>query len=225
MLAKRFAEIRERIGEAAVRSGRTAEDVTLVAVSKYVSPTLIQEALGLGQKVFGENYVQEGCSKKEAFGSGIEIHLIGNLQRNKVKKAVGTFDLIHTIDRIEVAQEISKVAAKRECTQCALIQVNISGEESKSGVRSEALFELFERSIELPALQIRGLMSIGSWDQGDSVRIAEFEALSGLREQCESNFGISLPDLSMGMSEDFEIAIEHGATLVRVGSALFGERE
>lgn len=225
MLEANLQTVKEQIAKAAQKSGRQPTDVTLVAVSKFVLPTVVREALELGQHVFGENYVQEGCSKKEEFGDSIEIHLIGNLQRNKAKKAVGIFELIHTIDRIEVAEEIAKIAERQELVQRGLIQVNISKEKSKSGVMGEKLPSLLEQALRLSSLKIEGLMCIGSWDQGDDVRVKEFETLRNLRDESEKSFGVALPELSMGMSRDFELAIEHGATLVRVGSALFGERE
>ena len=219
--------IRHRIAEACENAGRGAGEVTLVAVSKTKPVEAIREAIMVGQRVFGENYVQEAVAKSEQLGASWEPHLIGPLQRNKAKAAVGLFSLIHSVDRRELAVELDKIASTRGVEQRILLQVNVSGEESKSGVEPAALLPLLDQIAELPALRICGLMCIGRFlPEGvqSAERRAEFASLRNLRDRASAHLGAPLPHLSMGMSDDFALAIADGATLVRVGSALFGER-
>lgn len=238
-LATRLGEVRRTIEQACARSGREPSSVRLVAVSKTVSVAAIIEAIGCGQLLFGENYVQEGVRKRAELssaasdGSGevarsrTEWHLIGHLQRNKVAHAVETFDLIQTVDRIEVAEAIAARAVSRRKEVPILVQVNISGETAKSGVAPERLRELAERIVPLDGVALRGLMCIGRMDvegELEGVRRDEFRALRGIRDDLSAQLGVPLPELSMGMSEDYSIAVEEGATIVRVGSAIFGAR-
>ena len=226
-IAANFDRVRLRIATACAEAGRAVSEVTLVAVSKTKPVEAIREAISVGQRVFGENYVQEAVAKGGLLGGSWEPHLIGPLQRNKAKAAVGLFSLIHSVDRVELAVEIDKIAAARGIVQEVLIQVNVSGEASKAGIAPDLLLPLLDQLGELPGLRLRGLMCIGRFlPEGiqSAERRAEFGALRALRDRASAHLGSPLPHLSMGMSDDFALAIAEGATLVRVGSALFGER-
>lgn len=212
---------------AASRSGRPADSVRLIAVSKTKPVEMLSELIVAGHYTFGENYVQEAAAKREELGSGVELHLIGHLQRNKARQAVKIFDCIQSVDSLRLAEEISKEAAKIGRRMRVLVQVNVSAEDSKSGVAQDQTLELCRSVMALDGLDVKGLMSIGSYipeDAPDEVRRAEFRLMSKLLSDLNRGLGISLTELSMGMSHDFEIAIEEGATMVRVGSLIFGER-
>ena len=232
-IVERLADIRCQVTAAAERVGRSPDAVRLLAVSKTKPAKLLQEAVDAGQCLFGENYVQTAAEKFPQLQPGedqpLEFHLIGSLQRNKVKRAVEIFDVIETVGRIEVAEEISKRAQQLEKAQRILLQVNISQEEAKSGCLPEGVVPLSEQILSLPNLQLEGLMSIGRWlapgEEEEDERRAEFAHMRTLRDDVANQLGISLPELSMGMSGDFELAIEEGATIVRVGSSIFGPRE
>ncbi len=222
--------VRSRIADACKVAGRALDEVALIAVSKTKPVEAILAAIEVGQLRFGENYVQEAVSKAEALkGMGVawEPHLIGPLQRNKAKLAVGLFQLIHTVDRLELALELDKIATARGLLQAVLVQVNVSGESNKSGVAPEELLPLLDGIEALRSVSVQGLMCIGKFlPEGELAdeRRAEFASLRKLRERASAHLGRPLPHLSMGMSDDFLLAIEEGATLVRVGSSIFGER-
>ncbi len=230
MIKAQLQFVHDRIHAACFRIGREPNSVRLIAVTKTFPVGVMREALAAGQFLFGENYVQEAQRKVAALGELVpefELHLIGPLQRNKVKHAVGLFSMIQTVDRVELAQEIQKVAEGRGIVQSVLMQVNISGEESKSGVLPGHAASLAKEILSMPNLRLQGLMSIGSFveeDATDGVRRREFKMMSVLRDELEVELKVELPELSMGMSHDFELAVEEGATLVRVGSLIFGER-
>lgn len=236
-IAANILSVKSAIRCAAARAEIQTESVELVAVSKRMPVEFLASAMKAGQLVFGENYVQEGLEKRvrllESFElnteakENIRFHLIGHLQRNKVKLAVGAFDLIQTVDRKELAVAISNVATQKGVVQKVLIQVNISSEPSKSGVSKEICEELIQDIHQLPGIVVCGLMSIGTYyppSEPEEVRRGEFKAMKTLANHLEHKLGISLPKLSMGMSHDFELAIEEGANIVRVGSAIFGSR-
>lgn len=221
--AERLAEIEGRIAAARARSGGHA--VRLVAVSKKQPVEAIAEAIAAGVRDFGENYAQELEAKREALrDSTLRWHAIGPIQRNKVKLVVGTH-LIHTVDRAELLTAIESRAATLAITQDVLVQVNLVGEESKSGIGPAALPELLDRFAATPHVRCRGLMLIPPVADPAHTR-GHFAALRELsvREAAHPRPNVELTELSMGMSDDFEIAIEEGATIVRVGRALFGER-
>lgn len=231
-IADNLQQIHSSMAEACKRSGRSVNSVRLVAVSKTVDVERIAEAMCAGQLLFGENYVQSAREKIEGIAQAslaapAEFHLIGNLQRNKAKLAVQLFSMIESVDRLPLAQEISKVAVALGKRQQVLLQVNISREESKSGIFPEQASELAGAIAALPGVELRGLMCIGSW-YDDAVpetdRRKEFIAMRELRDSLAAQLKLPLPELSMGMSGDFAYAIEEGATLVRVGTAIFGER-
>jgi len=211
--------IRERIAEAALRKGRRPSDVRLMAVTKTVDDERIAEAIAAGVDVIGENYVQEGKRKIEKLGKTVEWHMIGRLQTNKAKYAVALFDLIHSVDRMELAQELSRRAALAGTVTPVLIEVNTGGEDTKSGIPPARALELVRDAASLPNLSVRGLMTMPPWSEDAELSRPYFRRL---RELAQAH---GLPRLSMGMSHDFEAAIEEGATHIRVGTALFGPRK
>jgi PLP dependent protein len=212
-------QIRERIRSAAARAGRRPEDVTLVAVSKTVEPERVEMALAAGQGLFGESKVQEAKAKIPLVSGRAHWHMIGHLQTNKAREAVALFEVIHSVDSVKLAVELSKCAERAGKTQAILLEVNVSGEASKFGLKPEALeFTLIEIN-RLPRLEVQGLMTIAPYVEEMEKARPYFRRLRELRD------GLSLRELSMGMTLDFEIAIEEGATLVRVGAAIFGERK
>lgn len=224
----RLAEVRERIAAAAARAGRRPEEVLLVAVSKTVPAEAVAAALAAGQRVFGENRVQEAVAKASAVGAGAGAtwHLIGHLQRNKAKPAARLFDVIETVDTLDLAAELDRRAQEAGRRLPVLVQVHIGDEPSKSGVSPARAPALIEAAAGLPHLQLRGLMAIPPPPAapGDSRRW--FALLRGLRDRWDGEHCPrgTLRELSMGMSEDYEAAVEEGATIVRVGSAIFGAR-
>jgi len=213
-VSARLAEVRARIVAACARAGRDPTSVTLVAVSKSQPLEKLREAAAAGQRVFGENYAQELGGKASSL-PGCEWHFIGPLQTNKVKRVVGQAALIHTCDRLALAEEISKRARNAGVVQRVLLEVNVGREPQKAGVHPEGAAALLEQVRAMPGLRCEGLMCIPP-ATGDPR--PHFRALRELAQQ------LGLAQLSMGMSADYEAAIEEGATLVRVGTAIFGER-
>ena len=227
-IADNLARVRERMAQAARISGREPEAVRLVAVTKTVSSERIVEAGDLGGCVFGENKVQEARDKIETLGTECyHWHFIGHLQRNKVKYIPGLFELIHSVDSSELAEDIHSYSLKHDLITPVLIQVNIAGEASKSGVAPSDLEELLEMLVSLNGISVRGLMTIPPFDPDPEKSRRHFAALRKLRDRMKSVDieNITMDELSMGMSNDFEVAIEEGATWVRVGTAIFGERD
>jgi pyridoxal phosphate enzyme (YggS family) len=223
-IAARLLAVRERIAAACHRAGRDPGSVELVAVSKTVPPSRIAEAMAAGQTLFGENKVQEALTKIAEAGPAATWHLVGHLQRNKVKHAVGVFALIHGVDRLELAVELDRRAGSLSIRQPVLVQTNLAGEATKSGAAEEAVLPLVEAVAALPNLELRGLMIIPPPADDPERSRPWFGRLRGLRDRAASAVGRPLPELSMGMTDDYEIAIEEGATLVRVGRAIFGDR-
>ena len=221
-LSGRLTEIRERIRFHQARAGWT-HPVQIVAVTKSQGPEAVRAAAAAGLEDVGENLVQEALAKQEQLADlAVRWHLIGSLQRNKARLAVGRFTLIHSVDRAELAAELDRrVEAGRR--QAVLVEVNCSGEAQKGGVEPEALPGLLEAIAGLPRLELRGLMTLAALSQDERVQRRAFAALRSLRERMRAA-GHSLPELSMGMSGDFPVAVEEGATLVRLGTLLFGER-
>ncbi len=224
----RLAKVRQRMAEAAIRVGRNPDKITLVAATKTRTVEEIRLAMAAGVAIIGENRVQEADKKFPHIPSGtVEWHLIGHLQSNKINKALELFSLIHSVDSLPLAAAISKRAlSKNKCIDI-LIEVNTSGEDSKFGVAPENTIELVRQASTLEAIQILGLMTIGPFlEDGDDIRPC-FVRLRELRDEIAN---LKLPNvimkhLSMGMTNDFEIAIEEGATLVRIGTAIFGPRQ
>jgi pyridoxal phosphate enzyme (YggS family) len=219
--------MRGRIAAACARSGRDPDSVRLVAVSKTKPAAMIDEAAAAGQIIFGESYVQDFLGKIEEVRSKPEWHFIGALQSNKVKYLRGKVALIHSVDRLSLAREVDRQWGKLGRTVDILLQVNIGGEETKAGTAEEELKNLVRRTAELPNVRIRGLMTLPPFlDDPEEVR-PYFRRLRELAEGIRKLgiAGVEMEELSMGMSHDFEVAVEEGATLVRVGTAIFGERE
>ena len=223
-LAENLAEIRARIRAAAQRAGRSENEITLVAVSKAFPAAAIREAHAVGLRHFGENRVQEAEAKRLLLADlDATWHFIGHLQSNKARKAVQFFDRIDSLDSIALAQKINEAAAALNKRLPILIEVH-TGEATKSGVSENDLPALAETCAQLPHLNLRGLMTIPPYTENSEAARPFFARLRELRDKIAAQIGRPLPVLSMGMSHDFEIAIEEGATEIRIGTAIFGER-
>lgn len=217
----RLAEVSARVAAAALAAGRDPADVKLIAVSKTRPPDALRVALAAGQRLFGENYAQELRDKADQLGPGPEWHFIGALQKNKVKYVVGRATLIHDVDDLGLAEEINRRADGRPVG--VLIGVNLGGEAQKSGVAPALVLDFARSILTLPNLRLRGLMSIPPPTVEPEAAAPYFAELAELAAAGRAA-GLPLAELSMGMSHDFEVAIRHGATYVRVGTAIFGER-
>ncbi len=223
-LAANLENVRQRIDAACKRAGRVPESVTLMAVSKGQPPEVVRAAADLGLGLFGENRVQEGKAKIGLCPTRLQWHLIGHLQSNKCRDAVHFFKMIQSVDSLALAQEVNKWADKSAKTMPILLEVNIAGESSKFGYPPEQLLAELSQVNALNKIEIHGLMTVAPWAADPEKVRPIFRKLRGLKQQCEQILGAPLPHLSMGMTGDFEVAIEEGATLVRIGTALFGER-
>ncbi len=223
----RLKSIRARMEKAAERSGRRAEDVRLVAVAKRQPLELVREVVSLGVKDIGENRIQEALPKIDLFPQDIKWHFLGHLQKNKVKHFLGRFYMLHSLDSLELATEISKRAVAESLEIKCLVQVNLGREEQKSGIYEEELASFLRALDELPGIVILGLMTLPPYDPEPEKSRKYFKRLRELRDEFSgAKFSrIDLRELSMGMSNDFEVAIEEGATIVRIGTALFGPRQ
>ena len=226
LIAQNLTEIQRRLAAAALRAGRDLAAVRLVAVTKTVDLERLQEAVAAGHTLFGENYVQEAKKKIAALGPGLTWHFIGHLQTNKAKAAVGVFELIHSVDRLRLAQTLEQAAARLGKVQDILIQVNVAGEETKSGADPGEVQDLLLAISKMPHLRVKGLMTMPPWLSDPEEVRPYFQALRELRDRLRQARLVEgdLPELSMGMTGDFEAAVEEGATLVRIGTAIFGPR-
>jgi len=216
--------VRQRIEDACRRANRDPRDVRLVAVSKTFPAGRVREFLECGQRLFGENRVQEALAKIPEVGTGAVWHLIGPLQRNKARHAVGAFELIHGVDSLKLAAEVDRRAAAAGVRQRILIQLNLAEESSKSGAGETEMWPLVQGIAEMAHLDLQGLMTIPPPVARAEESRPWFARLRELRDRASRRLGRDLPELSMGMTCDFEVAVEEGATLVRVGRAIFGER-
>ena len=223
-IAARLAEVRERMAAAARKSGRSADQIELVAVSKTHAAEKVQEAIEAGQLLFGESRVQEARAKIPLLPSRLRWHFIGHLQKNKIRHALPLFELFHGIDSLVLAQEMERIAEEEGVRPRVLLEVNVAGEASKHGFSPEALRRDLEAALSLGRLTIEGLMTLPPLAPEAEASRRYFVSLRELRDRLEAEFDVRLPQLSMGMSGDFPIAIEEGATLVRVGTAIFGQR-
>ncbi len=225
-LKENLDKVLEEIGVAARKAGRSDGDVSLVAVSKTHSAEMVAELYKVGQAAFGENYVQEAMDKMDELRElDIKWHFIGHLQSNKAKQVAGRFDMIETVHSLKVAERLNKAVEEQGWTQPVLIQVNLGGEDQKSGVAEDGLLQLSARTEEMKGLDLQGLMVLPPFlGDGEKTR-PYFVKLRRLKADLEKRLGRSLPHLSMGMTADFVQAIEEGATLVRVGTRIFGPRE
>ncbi|MGE9269496.1 MAG: YggS family pyridoxal phosphate-dependent enzyme [Verrucomicrobiales bacterium] len=219
-IANRLAVIRQRINDACERSGRQPGEVTLLAVSKRFPASSIRAALEAGQLDFGESRQQEGAEKVTELPDAIRWHFIGKLQRNKVRKVLQDFGTIHSVDSMKLALHISRIADELGISPRVYLEVNGAGEIQKGGFAVDELKAMFSELRQLPAIKIEGLMAIPPVEGARQW----FRGLRELRDELVEASGESLPGLSMGMSRDFEVAIEEGSTVIRVGSAIFGQR-
>ena len=226
MVVEQLQKVEERVAAACARAGRDRSEVTLIAVSKTKPVEMLQEVYGTGTRDFGENKVQEMMDKYEIMPKDIRWHMIGHLQRNKVKYLIGKTALIHSVDSLRLAEEISRQAVKNEVTADILIEVNIAQEESKFGISKEETISLVEEVAKLPGLHICGLMTIAPYVDDPEENRLYFRQIRELSVDIAFKRidNVSMNVLSMGMTGDFEVAIEEGATCVRVGTAIFGER-
>ncbi len=227
MIAENLASVLRQIDEAARQVGRDPASIRLVVVSKQIPLVKIIEAYQSGAKCFGENKVQEAVSKiEEIHGKGISWHFIGHLQKNKIKYLDSRFQLIHSVDSLSLAEKISKHCETQNRVQPVLLQVNISGEEAKFGLQPTELEKLLPAFAKLKGIEVYGLMTIPPQDSNPENSRKYFSALREVRDKCQAlNIdGVELNELSMGMSSDYRVAVEEGATLVRVGTAIFGPR-
>ena len=225
MIAENLVEVRERISRAIQKSGREPDSARLITVSKQISVDRIEEARAAGAVVFGENKIQEAIPKIEQMGAeGIFWHFIGHLQKNKIKFLDERFDLIHSVDSFELAEKIAKHYHSENRVQRILLQVNVSGEAEKFGMEPKDLEKQMAEFFQLQGIQVEGLMTIPPFDSDPENSRRHFSRLREFREQYKKENGLPLNELSMGMSNDFEVAVEEGATLVRVGTAIFGPR-
>jgi len=223
-LAVNLETIRQRIRAACGRAGRNPDSVSLLAVTKSHPPEVVQAAAKLGLILFGENKVQEAKAKIPLCPGNLRWHMIGHLQSNKCRDAVELFRMIQSVDSLPLAQEINKRAEQAARTMPILLEVNVAGEASKFGYRPEQLLAELKELNALPRIEIHGLMTVPPWSAEAEKARPHFRRLRELKQRAEAVLGAPLPHLSMGMSGDFEIAIEEGATIVRIGTALFGPR-
>lgn len=225
MFEERLAQIQARIEAACQKAGRDPSSVTLIAVSKTHPPESIDAMARLGVRDFGENKVQEAKAKVPLCSNSLRWHGIGHLQTNKARDAVALFSVIHSVDSLRLAQELQKHAENQSKRIAILLEVNVSGEGTKFGLKPEEVKGAAREINGLSHLELRGLMTMAPYsDEAENAR-PFFRRLAQVRQDLESAIGVVIPDLSMGMSGDFEVAIEEGATLVRIGTALFGERK
>ncbi|NMF91090.1 YggS family pyridoxal phosphate-dependent enzyme [Aromatoleum petrolei] len=224
-IAANLQAVRERVADAAIAAGRRPEEIALLAVSKTWPAHCVAEAADAGQRLFGENYVQEGVAKvAELQARGLEWHFIGPLQSNKTRPVAAHFDWVHSVDRLKLAERLSEQRAAESAPLNVCIQVNVSGEASKSGVAPDEVAALARQVAALPRLRLRGLMAIPEPDGDEALLRGRFATLRRLRDELNAA-GFALDTLSMGMSHDLELAIAEGATMVRVGTAIFGTRK
>ena len=226
MVTENLKDIRQRVADACRRAGRNPETVTLIAVSKTKPAEMLQEAYDAGVRDFGENKVQEMMQKEEILPADIRWHMIGHLQRNKVKYLMGKTELIQSVDSLRLAEEISRLSVKNQICTDILIEVNIAGEESKFGTSRQESFDLVRAAAQLPGIRIRGLMTVAPYTEHPENNRGYFRKIRELSVDiaAENIDNVHMDFLSMGMTGDFEIAIEEGATHVRVGTGIFGER-
>lgn len=224
-LADNWIKVKEQVEKASIDAGRTASEVRIVAVSKTYPPDVIRSASSFGVQIIGENYVQELKDKYENLSElEIEWHFIGHLQSNKVKYIAPFIANIHTVDSLKLAEEISLRAEQNGRIIHIMIQINTSGEASKSGCKPYEAVELAGKVAEMEAVELKGLMTIGTFSDDESISRREFSLLRNTLDRVNTELRLSLTELSMGMSHDFVIAIQEGATYVRIGTAIFGAR-
>ncbi len=220
-------EVNEKIAQACERSGRNRDEVTLISVSKTKPVSMLMEAYDAGVRIFGENKVQELVEKYEQMPKDIHWHMIGHLQRNKVKYIIDKVDLIHSVDTLQLAEEISKQAVKHNVTANILIEINIGDEESKFGIKPDDVFKFVDDVYKMPNVSVKGLMCVAPYTENSEENRKFFKKMYELcvdiKERMGDNNEVNI--LSMGMTGDYQVAIEEGATMIRVGTGIFGERD
>src|SRR5436309_2742289 len=223
-IAENLERVREQIARAAAKAGRAADEIELVAITKTHPAEKVREAIGAGHTLFGESRVQEARAKIPELPSNLRWHFVGHLQKNKIRHALPLFEMIHSVDSFGLAQDMNRIAEEEGMHSRVLLEVNVAGEGSKFGFAPDKLREQMEELLALPRLSIEGLMTIPPLAEKAEASRIYFVGLRELRDAYEKEFDLRLPQLSMGMTNDFPIAVEEGATLVRVGTAIFGER-
>jgi pyridoxal phosphate enzyme (YggS family) len=223
-IAENLERVREQIAQAAAKAGRALEDIALVAITKTHPADRVREAIDAGQTLFGESRVQEARAKIPELPSNTRWHFVGHLQKNKIRHALPLFEMIHSVDSLALAQDINRIANEEGLHPRVLLEVNVAGEGSKFGFSPDQLHDQMEELLALPRLSILGLMTIPPFAEEAEESRKYFVQLRELRDRLQTEFQVDLAQLSMGMTQDFPVAIEEGATLVRVGTAIFGER-
>jgi len=223
-IAENLDRVRERIAHAAAKSGRSTSDVELVVITKTHPVEKVREAIDAGQTLFGESRVQEARAKIPELPSNVRWHFVGHLQKNKVRHALPLFEMIHSVDSLALAQDMNRIAQEEGLHPRLLLEVNVAGEWSKFGFAPDKLREQMEALLALPRLSILGLMTIPPLAEEAEASREYFVQWREVRDHLQTEFRVDLALLSMGMTQDFPIAVEEGATLVRVGTAIFGER-
>jgi len=223
-IAENLERVREQIAQAAARAGRVAQEIELVAITKTHPAEKVREAIEAGQTLFGESRVQEARVKIPELPSNLRWHFVGHLQKNKIRHTLPLFEMIHSVDSLGLAQEINRIAEEQGMHPRVLLEVNVAGEGSKFGFKSETLRAEMEELLALQRLSILGLMTIPPLAEKAEASRKYFIQLRKLRDRLQAEFRVDLAQLSMGMTQDFPVAIEEGATLVRVGTAIFGQR-
>src|SRR5437763_9325138 len=223
-IAENLARVRQEIVEAAAKAGRGPREIELVAITKAHPAEKVREAIDAGQRLFGESRVQEARAKIPELPSSLRWHFVGHLQKNKIRHALPLFEMIHSVDSLALAQDTNRIAEQEGLHPRVLLEVNVAGEGSKFGFTPDKLREQMEGLLALPRLSILGLMCIPPIANEAAASRKYFVQLRELRDSLQTEFHVDLPQLSMGMTQDFPIAVEEGATLVRVGTAIFGER-
>jgi len=224
-IAENLEQVRKQIADAATKSRRSANDVELVAIAKTHPAEKVREAIEAGQTLFGESRVQEARAKIPELPSTIRWHFVGHLQKNKIRHAFPLFEMFHSIDSLALAQDMNRIAEEEGMHPRVLLEVNVAGEGSKFGFAVAKLRAEMESLLALPRLSILGLMTIPPLAEESDASRKHFVALRELRDRLQTEFRVDLAQLSMGMTNDFPIAVEEGATLVRVGTAIFGKRK
>ena len=223
-VSENLERVREQIARAAAKVGRAASDIELVAITKTHPAEKVREAIEAGQTLFGESRVQEARAKIPELPSNLRWHFVGHLQKNKIRHALPLFEMIHSVDSLGLAQDINRIAEEEGMHPRVLLEVNVAGEGSKFGFSPDKLRNEIEELLALPRLSILGLMTIPPLAEESEASRKYFVQLRELRDRLQTEFRVDLAQLSMGMTQDFPVAIEEGATLVRVGTAIFGER-
>jgi PLP dependent protein len=219
-----LAEVNSVVAEACRKAGRSADDIEIVGVTKTHGPEVVREAYEAGLQLFGENRVQEAAWKIPECGSGVEFHMIGHLQSNKIKVALPLFSAFHAVDSLKLLEKMEAACAEEGHRPEILLEVNVSGESSKYGLKPDEVDCVVERALEMHSITLSGLMTMAPFVPDAEQTRPIFAALRELRDRLQEEFEIGLPRLSMGMSNDYRVAVEEGATWIRLGSVLFGDR-